>query len=137
MEAWKKQRRRPVPLLRRIGFLIRNRRRRVKNPIPRLAREVGLTSDEWHAVEEGQLKVSYRTLTKILDILNTPLDVLFNANRDDFFPFVRLAMGKDPAQLTDEESDEMYEFYQELLEFRRIRSETSHGVAGNSDAKED
>ena len=104
------------------GQLIRNKRRRVKNPIPELAKAVGLTIHEWHDLELGRLNVRFSTLVNILDLLGIPLKAVFNTKKDDFFPFVGLAIGRDPADLAPEEADEIFQLYLELLEFRRIEN---------------
>ena len=120
----------------RIGRLIRNTRRRVKNPIQKLADEVNLTSDQWRALELGKLKLSFSTLSSILNLLGLPLPTVFNSKKDDFFPFVRLCMGKDPIGLTDEEADEIYDLYLELHEFRQKRSKSTDQSRANADETE-
>jgi hypothetical protein len=46
------------------------------------------------------------------------LDTVFNSTETDFFPFVRLTLGDEPSTLSDEDADEYYEFYLEVLEYR-------------------
>lgn len=131
----RKEDREPPPELYRIGRLIRAIRKRRSQRIPKLAEEVGLTTAEWLALERGRLKVSFSTLADILDLLGIPLERVFDAKRDDFFPFIRLAMGSDPADLAAGEADEMYDFYLEVLEFRRERGNGPDASDGNTKKK--
>lgn len=123
---------RALPEVRRAGLLIRDTRKSLGVPIPKLAKKVNISASEWRDLESGTLKVSFSTLTSIFDLLHIPLQTVFNTKEDDFFPFVRLAMGKDPADLTDEEVDEIYDLYLNLLEFRRERAKGSAGWDSNS-----
>jgi transcriptional regulator with XRE-family HTH domain len=120
-----------LPELYRLGRLIRTVRKRRGIPIPKLAEEVGLTPVEWLALEWGRLRVSYTTLTSILALLGISLAEIFGTKNDDFFPFVRLCMGKDPSDLTGGDADELYDLYLDLLAFRRMRSRTSSAQAAH------
>ena len=115
-----------MPELRRVGRLIRAMRKRGRNPTRKLAERVGLTVNEWYAVEQGAHRLSFSNLRRVLDLLDIPVKTVFNSGKDDFFPFVRLACGTDPADLKPEEADEIYGLYLEILKFRR---EVSKGPA--------
>ncbi len=112
----KERNREIVPQLLRVGHYIATMAKRVGIPISKLAQQVGLTTEDWHAVEEGKLRLSYSALTKILDLLGIPLEAVFNARTDDFFPFVWSTWGKDPDDLEPEEADEAYGVYLDLGE---------------------
>lgn len=105
--------------LHRIGLLVRHHRKKKLNPVQKIARQAGLTQSDWFKLENGQLKIPFSTLTKIFEILQIPLDKAFNSKRTDFFPFITMAMGKNPTEIESHEIDEVYDLYLDLIEFRR------------------
>ncbi len=116
------QERKVVPEMLPAGKLIRDTRKSLDIPIPRIVKKVDISASEWRELEAGTLRVSFSTLTSVLDLLHIPLQTIFNTKKDDFFPFIRLAMGKEPRDLGAAELDEMHALYLDLLTFRRMRS---------------
>lgn len=111
--------------LRHIGGLIKNRRRLATVPILKLASQAGLSTEQWHAIEEGRVNLPYSTLRKILDQLCIPLREVFGADEDDFYSFVRATWSEDVDKLSTDEAAELAALYQEVCAWRSTRSKAS------------
>ncbi|MGB2984963.1 MAG: helix-turn-helix transcriptional regulator [Phycisphaerae bacterium] len=108
----------------RIGNRIRAGRLTLKLPIRVLAPKAGISISEWNQIEAGKYKVKYSILETLVELIGLRVEDIFNTREDDFFPFVRMAMGADPAELTAEEIDEAYSFFVEVMNFS---GETAQG----------